>query len=96
MTAIEAPLQLQSATSGQWGKFFWPHYGKDIEEKSQNCVKAAIAFVCTNCKRQLLFALMQVELFFALLQFQNNVLTNAIVNFHSHYFNYQRFMEYCK
>ena len=30
-----------------------------IIEKSQNCVKAAIAFVCTTCKRQLLFALLQ-------------------------------------
>ena len=28
-------------------------------EKSQNCVKTAIAFVCTTCKRQLLFALVQ-------------------------------------
>ena len=28
-------------------------------EKSQNCVKAAIAFVCMTCKRQLLFALLQ-------------------------------------
>ena len=28
-----------------------------ISEKSQNCVKAAIAFVCTTCKRQLLFEL---------------------------------------
>ena len=37
---------------------------KEIEEekkreKSQNCFKAAIAFVCTTCKRQLLFALLQ-------------------------------------
>ena len=30
-----------------------------FDEKSQNCVKAVIAFVCTNCKRQLLFALLQ-------------------------------------
>ena len=28
-------------------------------KKSQNCVKAAIDFVCTTCKRQLLFALLQ-------------------------------------
>ena len=28
-------------------------------KKSQNCVKAAIAFVCTTCKRQLLSALLQ-------------------------------------
>ena len=28
-----------------------------IWKKSQNCVKAAIAFVCTTCKRQVLFAL---------------------------------------
>ena len=30
-----------------------------LNKKSQNCVKAAIAFVCTTCKRQLLFALLQ-------------------------------------
>ena len=29
-------------------------------KKSQNCGKAAIAFVCTTCKRQLLFALLQL------------------------------------
>ena len=28
-------------------------------KKSQNCVKSAIAFVCTTCKGQLLFALLQ-------------------------------------
>ena len=34
-----------------------------IKEKSQNCVKAAIAFVCNNCKWQLLYALLQLTTF---------------------------------
>ena len=34
-----------------------------MKEKSQNCVKAAIAFVCTTCKRQLMFALLQLVTF---------------------------------
>ena len=32
-------------------------------KKSQNCVKAAIAFVCTTYKKQLLFALLQLTTF---------------------------------
>ena len=34
-----------------------------MKEKSQNCVEAAIAFVCTTCKRQLMFALLQLVTF---------------------------------
>ena len=34
-----------------------------ILEKSQNCVKAAIAFVCKNCKWQLLYALLLLTTF---------------------------------
>ena len=34
-----------------------------LEKKSQNCVKAAIAFVCTTCKTQLSFALLQLITF---------------------------------
>ena len=33
------------------------------KEKSQNCIKAAIAFVCTGGKRQLLFAILQLITF---------------------------------
>ena len=39
-----------------------------INEKSQNCVKAAIAFVCKTCKRRLLSALLQLITFVCLLQ----------------------------
>ena len=41
-------------------------------KKSQNCVKAAIAFMCTTCKGQLLFALLQLITF---------VCTTAIDNY---------------
>ena len=34
------------------------------KKKSQNCVKAAIAFVCTTCKIQLLFAIVQTKVIF--------------------------------
>ena len=45
-----------------------------IEKKSQNCVKAAIAFACRNCKWQLLYALLLLTAF---------VYTNVIVNYTS-------------
>ena len=32
-------------------------------KRSQNCVEAAIAFVCTSCKRQLVFAILQLITF---------------------------------
>ena len=37
--------------------------GPPPHKKSQNCFKAAIAFVCTTCNRHLLFALLQLETF---------------------------------
>ena len=52
--------------------------GCTYDEKSQNCVKAAIAIVCTTCKRQLLFALLQKITF---------VCTIAKDNFCLHYCN---------
>ena len=45
---------LKVGALGQWP--LWPNgrYGTVAnKEKSQNCVEAAIAFVCTSCKRQL-------------------------------------------
>ena len=53
---------------------------KDTEKKSQNCVKAAIAFVCTTCKRQL-FALLQLITFVCITATENILCTTAIVNF---------------
>ena len=40
-------------------------------KKSQNYVKAAIAFVCTSCKRQLLFAILQLITFVCTTAFDN-------------------------
>ena len=40
-------------------------------KKSQNCVEAAIAFVCTGCKRQLLFAILQLITFVCTTAFDN-------------------------
>ena len=46
-----------------------PNWFSDYE--SQNCVKAAIAFVCTTttCNRQLLFALLQLITFLCTIAF---------------------------
>ena len=51
-------------------------------QKSQNCVKAAIAFVCTTCKRQLLFALLQSITFVFTSAIENILCTTAIANFY--------------
>ena len=40
-------------------------------KKSQNCVEAAIAFVFTSCKRQLLFAILQLITFVCITAFDN-------------------------
>ena len=53
-------------------------------KKSQNCVKAAIAFVCTTCKRQLLFALLQLITFACPSAIENILCNNVIVNFCMH------------
>ena len=50
-------------------------------KKSLNCVEAAIAFVCTTCKRQLLFALSQLITFVCTTAIENISSTNPIVLF---------------
>ena len=60
-------------------------------KKSQNCVKAAIALVCTTCKRQLLFALLQLMTFVCTTAIENILNTTSIVNFCMHYCNCQCF-----
>ena len=60
-------------------------------KKSQNCVKAAIAFACTTCKRPLLFALFQLITFVCTTAIENISSTSTIVNFCMHYCNYQGF-----
>ena len=42
-----------------------------MKQKSQNCVKAAIAFVCKNCKWQLLYALLPLTTFVYTIAFVN-------------------------
>ena len=54
----------------------------DNLKKSQNCVKAAIAFVCTGCKRQVLTALLQLTTVLS---------TTATINFCMHHCNFQHF-----
>ena len=44
-------------------------------------VKAAIAFVCTTCKRQLLFALLQLITFVCTNTIENILTTTRIINF---------------
>ena len=44
---------------------------QEVHKKSQNCVEAAIAFVCTRCKRQLLFAILQLITFVCITAFDN-------------------------
>ena len=53
-------------------------------KKSQNCVKAAKAFVCTTCKRQLLFALLQLITIVCPSAIENILCTTVIVNFRMH------------
>ena len=53
-------------------------------EKSQNCVKAAIAFVCTTCKRQLLFVLLEQITNACTSAIENIFCTTVIVNFCMH------------
>ena len=47
----ENEIRESLVTSKEWKKDLKSF--QDLKEKSQNCVKAAIAFVCTTCKRQL-------------------------------------------
>ena len=53
-------------------------------KKSQNCVKAAIAFVCTTSKRQLLFALLQWITFVCTSAIENILCTAVIIKFCMH------------
>ena len=62
-----------------------------IKEKSQNCVQAAIAFVCTTYERQLLFALLQLITFVCTTAIDNILSTTPIVNFCMPYCNCQHF-----
>ena len=57
---------------------------QSINNKSQNCVKAAIAFVCTTCKRQLLFEQLQLIAFVCTSANENILCTTVIVNFCMH------------
>ena len=66
---------------------------KSSYNKLNNCVKVAIAFVCTTCKRQLLFALLQQITFVCPNAIENILSTTPIVNFCMHYCNCQHFME---
>ena len=56
------------------------------QKKSQNCVKAEIAFMCTPCKRQLLFALLQLITFVSTTVINNFLCTATIINFCMHYY----------
>ena len=56
-------------------------------QKLQNCIKAAIAFVCTTCKKQLLFALLQLITFVCTTAIENISTTTPIVNFCMPYCN---------
>ena len=53
-------------------------------KKSQNYVKAAIAFVCTTCERQLLFALFQLITFVCTFATKNILCTIVIIYFCMH------------
>ena len=57
------------------------------DKKSQNCVKAAISFLCTTCKRQLLFALLQLITFVCTTAIDNILNTTPVVNFCMPYCN---------
>jgi len=60
------------------------HHKLKLHKKSQNCVKAAIAFVCTICKRQLLFALLRLITFVCTSAIEHILCTTVIVNFCMH------------
>ena len=60
-------------------------------KKSQNCVKAVIAFVCTTCKRQLLLTLLQLITFIYITAIENILCTTPIGNFCMFYCNCQLF-----
>ena len=64
---------------------------KENPKKSQNCVKAAIAFVCTTYEKQLLFALLQLITFVCTTAIDNILSTTPIVNFCMPYCNCQNF-----
>ena len=74
-----------------WVKRVFIMYSTKLKQKSQNCVKAAIAFVCTTCKRQLLFALLQLITFVCTTAIDNILSTTPIVNFCMPYCNCQNF-----
>ena len=52
-----------------------------FKKKSQNCVKAAIALVCTTCKRELLFALLKLINFVCTTAIENILSNTPIVYF---------------
>ena len=64
-----------------------------MSRSEKNCVKAAIAFVCTSCKRQILTALLQLITFVCTTAIENCFMhdCNCIVNFCLLYCNCQRF-----
>ena len=51
-------------------------------QKLQNCIKAAIAFVCTTYKKQLLFTQLQLITFVCTSAIENILCTTVIVNFY--------------
>ena len=86
------PLQLATMIPSYFTTWSKHNSGKkDKIQKSQNYVKAAIAFVCTTCKRQLLFALLQLITFVCTTAIENILSTTPIVNFCMPYCNCQHF-----
>ena len=75
-------LKIRNVFKSHWPKM----YVREQLKKSQNWVKAAIAFVCTTCKRQLLFALLQNITF---------VCTFAKDIFCLHFCNWKLILHYC-
>ena len=59
--------------------FTYPYTRKKMT-KAQICAKFAIAFVCTTCKRQLLFALLQQITIVCTSAIENIFCTTVIVN----------------
>ena len=53
-------------------------------KKAQNCVKAAIAFVCTTYKKQLLYTLLQLITFVCTSAIDNILCSTVMVNFCMH------------
>ena len=72
-------------------KLGWVKQVEICKKKSQNCVKAAIAFVCPTCKRQLFFALLQLITFVCTTAIENILSTTPKVNFCKPYCNCQHF-----